>query len=115
MLKSYAKAIQSYEKITEVTEGEMAAEARCRIGECYYAMGERDKAVEELLRVDILYDDFPRWVATARFLLGQCYEANGAPEKAILSYERLLKENRDSDWAPKAKERLKNLGVAAAG
>ncbi|MEZ6194666.1 MAG: tetratricopeptide repeat protein [Planctomycetota bacterium] len=84
----------------------LAARAQFRIGECFRAAGDRERAIDEMLKVAILYAH-AEWVAKATATAADLLEEGGEKEKAAKLRADLLREHPDS---PEAK-RLRAKGV----
>lgn len=84
---------------------ETAAKAHFMIAETYILQENYKAALENFLKVYILYK-FPDWQAPALFQAAGCDEKLGQWNKAIEDYELLLKEFPNSEWATKAKPLL---------
>jgi outer membrane protein assembly factor BamD (BamD/ComL family) len=86
---------------------ETAAKSQFLIAETYLLEKDFKTAEEEYLKVDILYK-FPEWQAPALFQAGTCQEQLNRWSDAVASYESLIKQFPDSQYAAMAKERLPN-------
>lgn len=102
------RAIQHYQAVTERHAGATAARAQFQIGQCYFALGEHERAIRELLRVDILHAE-PQWSAAALYEAGRCFEALNKPGEARAQYRDVVARFGESAWAPAARERLAAL------
>ncbi len=86
-----------------------AAEALARLGECYFAREQWDKALEAFLRVALLYPGEKNWAARAQFGVGQVREKQGKVQEAKKAYREATKF-QGTEWAKKAAQRLAQLG-----
>lgn len=84
---------------------ETAAKAQLMIAETYYNQQNYKAALENYLKVDILYD-FPEWQAPALFQAAACDEALGDWTKVVQDYDALIAKFPKSQWAEMAKTRL---------
>ena len=103
--------MQAYQVVVDRHQGPTAARAQFQIGECLFAKGQYDKAVRELLKVDILYD-YPQWSAAALYEAGRCFEKLAKTVEARNQFKQVADEYKDTRWAQLAAERL---AVNAAG
>ncbi|MCX7423255.1 MAG: tetratricopeptide repeat protein [Planctomycetia bacterium] len=87
------------------TRTETAAKAQLMIAETYFIQKDFKAALENYLKVYILYK-FPDWQAAALFQVGLCDEQLGEWGKAVTDYESLLNEFPKSEFVDKAKPRL---------
>jgi TolA-binding protein len=101
-------AIAAYREVARGHSGETAARAQFQIGECLFAMGDHERAVRELLRVEILYA-YPAWSAAALYEAGRCFEAMNKIGEARAQYRRVIAEFDGSAWRDAAAERLERL------
>ncbi len=104
----HEEAIACYRQVTARHDGPTAARAQFQIGECLFAMGRRDEAAKEFLKVDILYA-FPEWSAAALYEAGRCFEDSGSPVEARRQFELVTKQHPQSSWARLAEDRLQAL------
>lgn len=91
---------------------ETAAKAQLMIAEIHFLQKNYPEARDGYLKVYLLYK-FPEWQAPALFQAGQCEELIGTKESlegARKSYQSLLKDFSNTDYAKRAAERLKKLG-----
>lgn len=87
------------------TRTETAAKAQLMIAETYFLQKNFKAALENYLKVYILYK-FPDWQSAALFQAALCDEQLGEWAKAAEDYESLLREFPTSEFAEKAKPRL---------
>ncbi|MFQ5494427.1 MAG: tetratricopeptide repeat protein [Phycisphaerae bacterium] len=107
----HAEAISTYQTIVTRHQGPTAARAQFQIGECLFAQKQYDKAVRELLKVDILYA-YPEWSAAALFEAGRCFEQLGKSVEARDQFRRVIKDYKESRWAGLASQRLSAMSDA---
>ena len=91
---------------------ETAAKAQLMIAETYVNQQNYKAALENYLKVDILYA-FPEWQAPALFQAAACDEALGDWPQVVRDYESLIAKFPKSDWAEKAKPLLDAAKVKA--
>ena len=84
---------------------EAAAQSQLMIAETYLLQEKHDQALREYYKVYANYA-FPDYQAPALFAAGQCDEVMRNWEGAIKSYELLLEEFAEHEYAKKAAERL---------
>lgn len=100
-----AKAIRYLERAKTGDEYEPNAQIQFEVGECYQALGEDKKALEEFLRVAYLYPKSTYWVVRANLKAGSLFEKEGKWEEAVQTYEKLSQWGRIEE-AEIARERL---------
>lgn len=94
---------------------ETAAKAQLMIGETWFLQKDYQTALGEYLKVYLLYE-FPEWKAPALFQAALCDELIGSGEnlvKARKSYETVVKEFPDTEFATKAAAKLKQLNAGS--
>ena len=87
-----------------------AAKAQFMIGETWLFQKDYKQARRAYLRTSIVYP-YPEWQAPALYQAAQCEESLQQIENAIMTYEELIKNHPDTDFATKARLRLKTLQV----
>lgn len=75
------------------------------LADTYVLQKNYETALDEYLKVDIGYQ-FPYWQSAALYHAGTCQEALNDPAAAMKTYTRLLTRFPESEFAPKAKDRL---------
>lgn len=106
-LKSQAKfpeALAIFQRIVDDPHGrrtETAAKAQFMRGEIYLLQKDFKNAEAEFLKVDILYK-FPDWQAPALFQAAGCQEEQKQWKAAAKTYEELIKNYPNSEYAKKA-------------
>ncbi len=91
---------------------ETAAKAQLMIAETYLQQKDYKSALENYLKVDILYA-FPEWQAPALFQAAACDEALGDWPQVVKDYEGLIAKFPKSDWAEQAKPLLEKAKAKA--
>lgn len=104
--EDYAGAISYLQRAKTGDEYEPNAQIQFEIGECYEALGQADKALEEFLRLTYLYPKSTYWVMRSNLKTGALFEKQGKWEEAVKTYEKLAGWNRLEE-AEVARERLK--------
>jgi TolA-binding protein len=84
---------------------ETAAKAQFMIAETYLAQKDYKAALENYLKVDILYD-FPEWQAPALFQAAACDKELGDWPQVVRDYETLIAKFPKSEYAEMAKPLL---------
>ncbi len=94
--------------VTELSEGEMAAEAQFRIGETREAREDLNGAVDAYVKLSILYAHEP-WVPNGLWRAGQCYERLEQEAKAQKFYKELIDRFPESDAGQKARNKVRGV------
>ena len=102
---NYAEAIPYLEKARTGDAYEPNAQIQFEIGECYEALGNTEKALEEFLRLAYLYPKSTYWVMRAYLKSGTLLEKQGKLQEAAQIYEKLAGWHRLEE-AEVARERL---------
>ncbi|MAG56855.1 MAG: hypothetical protein CMJ83_11230 [Planctomycetes bacterium] len=103
--KSWDRARAAYRAVTSTSEGELAARAQYRIGVTHVEEDDQEKAIDELLKVTILYGH-AKWIARAGLRSGDLLAAAGQENKARRLYEDVVKNHRGSAEARTATQRI---------
>lgn len=103
--RAWDRCRTAYRVVTRVSEGEFAARAQYRIGLSFEKEGAKDKAIDELLKVTILFTH-PEWVARATLRGGDLLAATGQQEKARKLYSDVVKNHEGTSQAKEAAEKL---------
>lgn len=104
----FDKAREAFQRVVTDEHGrrtETAAKAQFLIAETYLIQKAYRDAQREYLKVYYLYK-FPAWQAPALYQAAQCDEQLEQWDNAVKSYEDLLQEFPNSEFADKAKSRL---------
>jgi TolA-binding protein len=105
-----AQALKIFQQVDPGGDAELGAEVQFWVGECYFKMGQYERAAQEYLRVAFLYPGQDQWAATSEYNAGVSYEKLGRMEEARTIYRKLLRSRAAGDqWAQMAQERLKDL------
>ncbi len=97
-------AIEAYQDVVQRHQGQTAARAQFQIGECLYAQKQHERAVAELLKVDVLYS-YPQWSAAALYEAGRCLVEMKRPQEAAKQFDDVIERFPESTWAGLARER----------
>jgi TolA-binding protein len=104
----FPQAREAFKRVTQDPAGrrtETAAKSQFMIAETYLLEKDVKTAEEEYLKVEILYK-FPEWQAPALYQAATCQEQLNRWSAAVASYESLIKQFPESQYAAMAKERL---------
>lgn len=93
---NYSSALQSFERVVELSDNEQTAEARYLIAEIYYKQRDLDKAQELCISSNQESSAYPYWVAKSVLLLAEVFAEKGDLYNARAALEALL-ENYDED------------------
>lgn len=107
----FAEARAAYQSAIDDKHGqktETAAKSQFYLGEISVLQKDYETALEEFLKVYLLYK-FPKWQAPALYQAGQCDERLEHFDKALTSYEDLLRDFPESEFAPLAQKRIAAL------
>jgi TolA-binding protein len=104
--KEYDAAEASLVKVTELSDGPLAAEAQYRIGETRAAKGDLRGAADAFVKLPILYAQ-PEWVRAGLLQAGLAYERLQQPEKAQRFFRELADKHAGSAEAKTAAEHLR--------
>ncbi len=106
--EEHDRAQAAFQKVTAVSEGELAAEAQYRIGESRRLDGDLEGAAQAFVVLPILYAH-EEWVRKGLLAGGECYEQLRQPAKARGLYQELLTRFPDAEESRVAKARLRGL------
>lgn len=106
--KQWGRARVAFRNVTTASEGPLAARAQFHIGKSHQLEGQLDDAVDELLKVTILYAH-PRWAARATLLAGDILAGKGLTDKARRLYQELKKSYGATPEAELVDERIQKL------
>jgi TolA-binding protein len=124
----FAEAREAFSRVVKDPSGRRtptAAKCQFYIAESLFmqADAERDdamkanlfgKALQEYFKVEALYK-FPEWQAPAVFQAAACYEKLSQWKEAVKTYNGLIKDYPESDYAAKAKSRMEAARLKASG
>lgn len=104
----YEKAVKIYRALIS-QEAEIAAQALCGLGNCYFEQEEFESALISYLKVVVLYYDFEGAVEKSLFSSGRCYEKLGDFKRARVTYQEVIAKYPKSEYAKIAEERLRKV------
>lgn len=93
-------------KVTELSDGPLAAEAQFRIGENRLARGDLRGAADAFVKLPILYAQ-PEWVRAGLLQAGLVYQRLQQPDKAQRFFRELVEKHQGSPEAKTASEHLR--------
>jgi len=106
---NYELAVSGFrEVLRHYPDMELSDNAQYWIGECYYGLGDLDKAVLEYLKVRDLYPDGDK-VAAATLKTGYAFLRKGDSATARRYFETVLREFPNSDEATLARDKLDSI------
>jgi TolA-binding protein len=108
-LRKYDEAIITFENLlhARLQKPELIDNIFYWIGECHYAKGKYEPAIENFQKV--LSVPRANKIEDALMMMGLSYEKLNKIEEARESYQRLIDTQPKSRFIPKAKEKLKRL------
>lgn len=106
--KEYDRAEVAFTKATQLSEGELAAEAQYRLGEMYRERGDVAGAAKAFAVLAILYGH-EQWVAKGLLQVGLCFEELQQPAKATKFFRELIEKYPKSAESEQARARLLKL------
>lgn len=101
------KAEQSLQRVTELSDTAVAAEAQFRIGESRLERDDLPGAADAFVKLPILYGH-AEWVRRGLLQAGLVYERMQQPDKAQRFFRELLQGHADSAEAKTAREHLRD-------
>jgi tol-pal system protein YbgF len=107
-MKSYGEAIDALQSLASSNPTHMLA-SNCHywMGECYNAMGNYRKAIDEFQSVMAYRQSYK--FADALIMSGLCYLKMGENATARSKFQELIDKYPDSEYAPKAMRYLGRL------
>ena len=105
-LQDHDVAEACLQQVTELSDGELAAEAQFRIGENRTLRGDLRGAADAFVKLPILYAQ-PEWVRRGLLQAGLTYERLQQPDKAQRFFRELLDKHQNSDEAKTANEHVR--------
>lgn len=106
--REHDRAEAAFQKVTDLSDGPLAAEAQFRLGESRHDRGDLDGAVDAFLRLAILYGH-EEWVQRGLLEAGRCYVELEQPKKARKFLSELIERYPESASAKEARVSLKRL------
>jgi TolA-binding protein len=86
--------------------GAVGAEAQFRIADSAFARRDYGRAIEEHLRVTLLFAAHPAWAARSQYQLGEAYRLQGDHAEAKAAYRKCVETYPNTRWAALSEERL---------
>lgn len=110
-VKLLGPLVADKEKVVGLTDADKndLASACLTLGECYYAQGQKTKALESFLKVTALYDVNLPAVSEALYWSGVVFEETNNLQRAAGQYKDFLKTAAGSPRAGDARSRLQKL------
>jgi TolA-binding protein len=123
-LKQYDDAIKTLNAAMESPKisGETAAKGQFYVAEAHFASGDLRAAIQNYLRVTVIYKDFPEWVAASDYQLGMVHlelarkaatdnpqESRAYRGEAVKQFQSVIDKNPQSKWADSARKQLEQL------
>ncbi|MGK0300038.1 MAG: tetratricopeptide (TPR) repeat protein [Planctomycetota bacterium] len=105
--RQYPAAEKCFIKVTELSEGALAAEAQFRLGESRMQRKDLNGAADAFLKLPVLYGD-ANWVRRGLLQAGLTYLQLNQPAKAKTFFTELVDEHKGSDEAKSAATHLQN-------
>jgi TolA-binding protein len=87
--------------------GAVGAEAQFRIADAAFASRDYARAIEEHLRVTLLFPGYPAWAARSQFQLGEAYRLQGNAAEAKAAYRKCIEAFPKTEWARLSESRLR--------
>jgi tetratricopeptide (TPR) repeat protein len=107
--QDYREAIASLKKASSSPDKATAALAQLKIGDSYLALGDKESATLELMKVVYLYDDRGEYVEEALLKVGQIYVDERRWSEARQIYHKLLHTARSGEAKKIGREMLKRV------
>lgn len=85
--------------------GALGAEAQAKLGDSFFERGQWKGAVDEYLRVTLLFGSTPQ-APYAQYRLGEAYQKLGDSASAKSAYRKVIDGWGDTPWAERARRRL---------
>ena len=106
--REHGRAQVAFKRATVLSQGDIAAEAQFRIGECRVARNILSDAVDAFLKLSILYNH-ATWVQRGLNAAGDCYVQLKQPTKARKLFEELVERFPKSALAKGAQSKLQKM------
>lgn len=108
-VRQYDRALAQFTQLLETApEDELADNAQFWIGECYYGLGKYRQALTAFTKV-FVYAKTEK-ADDAQLKIGRCHLVLEEPDKARATFQKLLDEYPESEYAPAARRELQDLG-----
>lgn len=103
------QALPLYERVTELSEAEVAARARFMVGEICFQQQKHSEAVRHFFKADAY--GYPEWQSAAQYEAGRCFEVLGKKDQARRAYQQAIEKHPGGEHARLARQRLAALGT----
>lgn len=115
--KEYDAAMQSFNKVLQMSDNELTAEARYLIAEVHYQKRDLEKAKKRCLDNNNDNSNYPYWVGKSLLLLSDVFAEQDDLFSARTVLEALIEnyEDKTDDIIPTAKKKLGDLNKASSG
>lgn len=115
--KDYDGAMQSFNKVLQLSDNEQTAEARYLIAYIHYVRRDLDSAKKRCLANNNESSNYPFWVGKSLILLSDVFAEQGDIFSARTVLEALIQnyENKTDEIIPTARQKLDALNKQAAG
>jgi TolA-binding protein len=107
--QDYREAIASFKKVTGSSDKAQASLAQLRIGDSYLALGDKESAKLEFMKVLYLYHDREEFVGEALLKVGQIYVDQQRWSEARQIYRKLIHTARSVTTKETARKMLKRV------
>ena len=97
------------EIVIENVVDDNAARAQYIIGNCYFVSGDYERALNELMRIPILYKNYEEWVAHANLLIAQCHNNLGNKDYAVKTLTDVLSMHPRDEFGEQAQKLLNEI------
>ncbi len=104
----HERAEQDLLRVTELSTGELAAEAQYRIGEVRQAQRDLNGAIDAFVKLSFVYAH-EEWVRRGLLQAGLCYAELSQPSKAAKFLAELVERFPDSEEGRRARSELEDL------
>lgn len=96
--------------VVSVRTDDVGAEAQYLLGKIELDRGNYQEAITQLLRVRYVFPGITEWVARSQLALGQAYEATNQITRARETYQTLIQQHKETEFAREAEMKLRRLG-----
>jgi tetratricopeptide (TPR) repeat protein len=107
--QDYREAIASFKRATGSSDRAAASFAQLKIGDSYLALGDRESAKLEFMKVLYLYRDRDEYVGEALLKVGQIYVEEQRWSEARQIYQKLIRTARSEEAKEIARKMLKRV------
>ncbi len=100
------EARRFFSMVAENNSTAIGAEAQYLLGNSYAAAGDREKALEELSKVRVLFEAYDTWVAEAQYKTAEIYIRQGKRGEAVSLLNSIVETYPGTSGAEKAQQLL---------